>query len=62
MVRHTLEKRIFLYDAYVKHESAGKRRRNFRRKFYDERVPNRETLHNLVNKLGTTGLYKKQKH
>jgi hypothetical protein len=56
------EQRVFLYDAYVKYRSAGKCRRKFR----DERVPSRQTIHNLVNKLRTTGLLidkgKKYKH
>jgi hypothetical protein len=64
MVRHTSEQRVFLYDTYVKYGSAGKCRRKFRRKFLDERVSSRQTIHNLVNKLRTTGLLtdKKQKH
>jgi hypothetical protein len=35
-----------------------------RQKFCDERVPSRQTIHNFVNKLRTTGLLtdKKQKH
>jgi hypothetical protein len=43
---------------------AGKCRQKFWRKFHDERVPSRRTVHNLVNKLRTTGLLidKKQKH
>jgi hypothetical protein len=55
MVRYTLEQRVFLYDTYLKYGSAGKCRRKFRRKFRDERVPSRQTSHNLVNKLRTTG-------
>jgi hypothetical protein len=48
------------YDTYVKYGSAGKCRPKFR----DERVPSRETIHNLVNKLTTTALLidEKQKH
>jgi hypothetical protein len=59
MVRDTLEQRVFLYDTYVKYGSAGKCRRKFR----DERVPNRQTSHNFVIKL-RTGLLtdKKTKH
>jgi transposase len=36
----------------------------YRRKFRDERVPSRQTIYNVVNKLRTTGLLidKKQKH
>jgi transposase len=64
MVRCTLEQRVFLYDTYVKYGSVGKCRRKFRRKFHDERAPSRQTIHNLVNKLRTTGLLldKRTKH
>jgi transposase len=64
MVRYVLEQRIFLYDPYVKYGFAGKCRRNFGRKFRDERVPSRQTIHNLVNKIRSTGLLmdQKQKH
>jgi hypothetical protein len=60
MVRYTLEQRAFLYDTYVKYRSGEKSRR----KFHDERVPSRQTIHNLVNKLTTMGLLidKKMKH
>jgi hypothetical protein len=60
MMQYTLEQRVFLYVIHVKYRSA----RNCRRKFRDERVPSRQTIHNLVNKLSTTGLLidKKQKH
>jgi thioesterase domain-containing protein len=55
MVRDALEQRVFLYDTYLKYGSAGKCRRKFRHKFRDERVPSRQSIHNLVNKLTTTG-------
>jgi hypothetical protein len=60
MVCYTSEQRVFLYDTYVKYGSAGKCRRKFR----DERVPSRQTIHNLVNKLRTMELLidKKTKH
>jgi hypothetical protein len=51
-----LEQRVFLYDTYVKYGSAGKFRQTFRLKFRDERVRSRQTIHNLVNKLRSTGL------
>jgi hypothetical protein len=58
MVRYSLEKFAFLYDAYVKYVSD----RKCRRKFRDERIPSRQTIHNLVNKLRTGLLInKKQK-
>jgi hypothetical protein len=56
MVRYTLEQRVFLYDSYVKYGSAGKCRRKYRRKFHDDGVPSRQTIHNLVNKLRAMGL------
>jgi hypothetical protein len=58
------ENRVFLYDAYMKYASARKCQRKSRRKFLDERVPSRQTIHNLVNKLRPTRLLidKKQKH
>jgi transposase len=64
MVRYTLEQRVFLYVTHVKYGSSGKCRRKFRRKFRDERVLRRQTVHNLVNKRRTTGLVmdNKQKH
>jgi hypothetical protein len=67
MVRYTLEQRVFLCDTYVKYGSDGKCRRKFRRKFHDERVSSRQTIHNLVYKFGvyrTTGHLtdKKTKH
>jgi transposase len=53
-----------LYDTYVKYGSGGKCWRKFRCKFHEESVPSRQTIHNLVNKLRTTGLLidKKTKH
>jgi hypothetical protein len=59
-VRYPVEERVFLYGTYVKFGSAGKCRLKFR----DERVPSRQTIQSLVNKLRTTGLLidKKQKH
>jgi transposase len=64
MVRCTSGQRVFLYDIYVKYGSARKCQRKFRIIFRDERVPSRQTIHNLVNKLRTTGLLidTKQKH
>ncbi|PNF33704.1 hypothetical protein B7P43_G11429 [Cryptotermes secundus] len=64
MVRYTLEQRVFLYETYVKHGSPTKCWQIFQSKFYDGRVPSRQTIHNLASKLRTTGLLidKKQKH
>jgi hypothetical protein len=60
-MRYTLEQCVLLYDTYVKYGSARKMRWL---KFCDERVPRRQTIHNLMNKLRPTGLFldKKQKH
>jgi hypothetical protein len=48
----------------MKYGSARKCQKKFRRKFRDERVPSRQTSHNLVNKLTTTALLidEKQKY
>jgi transposase len=64
MVWYTLEQYVFLHDICVKYRSARKCQRKFQSKFRDERVPSRQTIHNLVNKLRTTGLLrdKIQKH
>jgi hypothetical protein len=56
MVWYTLEQRVFLYDTYLKYGSAIKYRRKFWRKFHDERVPSRQTIHSLVNKRRPTEL------
>jgi hypothetical protein len=40
---------------YVKYGSARKCRRKLQSKFRDERVPSRQAIHNLVNKLRSTG-------
>jgi hypothetical protein len=47
----------------MKYGSARKCQRKFRRKFHDQIVPSRQAIHNLLNKLRTTGLLidKKQK-
>jgi hypothetical protein len=47
----------------MKYRSAEKWRQKFQCKFCDERVPSRQTIHNLVNKLRTIGLIiNKKKH
>jgi transposase len=60
MLQYTLEQHVFPCNTYLKYGSA----RKYRRKFIDERVPSRQTIHSLVNKLRSTGLLidKKQKH
>jgi hypothetical protein len=52
MVCYTSEQSAFLYDTCVKYGSAG----NCRRKFRNQTVPSRQTIHNLVNKLRTMEL------
>lgn len=54
-VRYTLEQRVYMYDTYVKSGSAREVRRRFRRKFQEITVPQRETVHKLVNKVRRTG-------
>jgi transposase len=56
MDKFTLEHRVFLYDTYVKCNSARKCQRQFVRKFPGVRVPHRNTIQNLVNKVRTTGV------
>jgi hypothetical protein len=48
----------------LEYGSARKCRRKFRRKFLDERIPSRQSIHSLANELRSTGLliYKKEKH
>jgi hypothetical protein len=63
VVRHGslyVEQRVFLYVTHVKYRYATK----CRRKFYNERVSSRQTIHNLMNKLITAVLLidEKQKH
>jgi transposase len=55
MDKFTLEHRVFLYDTYVKCKSARKCQRKFRRKFPGVRIPHRNTIQNLVNKVRSTG-------
>jgi hypothetical protein len=51
---------LCMNDIYVKYRSARKCRRKIRCKFRDEGVPSRQKIHNLVNKLRTTGLFNRQ--
>jgi transposase len=64
IVQYTIEQHVFLYDSYLKCGSARKCRQKFQLKFYHEIVCSWQTVHNLVNKLRSTGLLteKKQKH
>jgi hypothetical protein len=53
---------IFMYDTYVKYRAARKCQQKFWRNIHDERVPSRQKVHNLVNKLRTAGLLINKKH
>jgi hypothetical protein len=63
-VRYSLEKHVYVYATYVKYGSVGTCWRIFRNTACDERIPSRQTIHNLVNTFRSTGLpmEKKQKH
>jgi hypothetical protein len=64
MVRYSVEQRVFLYDSHVEYGSAGKCRRKFDVNFVMKEFPVGKKIHNLVNKLRTTGFLidKKQEH
>jgi hypothetical protein len=51
MVQHVLKQRVCSYDTYAKYTCARKPKGKFRRKFGDERVRRRQTIHDLLNKL-----------
>jgi transposase len=61
MEKFTLQQRIFLYDSYVKCNSARKSQRKFGRKFPGVRVPTRYAIHYLVNKVRKTGVLRDSK-
>jgi transposase len=61
MVWYTSEQHLFLCDTYMKYRSTRKCWRKFQHKFCEERVPSRQTVHNLVNKLRSTGLINDKK-
>jgi hypothetical protein len=50
----TLQHPLILYDSHVKCSSAGKSQRKFRLPMLQ--VPHRNTIHNLVSKVRTTGM------
>jgi hypothetical protein len=62
MVRCTVEKRVFLYESYVKCASARKCRRKFRRKFPGITVPNTTGIRELINRVRSTGSLLDKKH
>jgi hypothetical protein len=62
--KSTLEHQLFLYESYMKHKSDWKSQKKFRTKFPGVKVPNRNYIHNLVNKIRITGklIDRKPKH
>jgi hypothetical protein len=56
MMQYTFRASVLLYYTYVKYGYAKRCRRKFRLKFRDERVPSRQTIHDLENKLRSTGM------
>lgn len=54
-LKYTLQQRMFMYDSYVITSSCREVVRQFQTKFPGERVPSRETVRLLVNKLRDTG-------
>ncbi|PNF16955.1 hypothetical protein B7P43_G03166, partial [Cryptotermes secundus] len=50
-----LEQRVLLYDTYVKYGSATKCRIKLQRKFRYERLPSRQTIYELMDRVLTKG-------
>ncbi|XP_021921561.1 uncharacterized protein LOC110830678 isoform X4 [Zootermopsis nevadensis] len=61
MEKFTLQQRLFLYDSYVRYNSARKSQRKFGRKFPGVRIPTRYAIHYLVNKVRKTGVLRDSK-
>jgi hypothetical protein len=55
MVRYAVEQRVFLYESYVKCGSGRKCRRKFPCKFPGITVPSTSDIHELSNKVRSTG-------
>jgi hypothetical protein len=55
MAPYTDEQRVFLYESYVKCGFARKCRRKFRGKFPGTAVPSTIGIHELLNKVRSTG-------
>jgi hypothetical protein len=53
---NTVEHCVFIYDGYVKSDSAHVCQREFQQKFSGVDIPARSTIHCLVNKFKTMGL------
>ncbi|PSN33311.1 hypothetical protein C0J52_21231 [Blattella germanica] len=51
----SISHRVFIYDSYVRTESARTVTRLFKKNFPDVRVPHRRTVHFIVNKIRETG-------
>ncbi|PNF15704.1 hypothetical protein B7P43_G12455 [Cryptotermes secundus] len=54
--RYSLEKRVFIYDCYVKTHSYKSCRRKFRHKFPETTCPSGDTISKLVKKVRTHGI------
>ena len=52
---YSIQQRIFIYDSYIRTESARAVRRLFQEKFPGVRVPGHTAIHNLFNKFHETG-------
>jgi hypothetical protein len=62
MVKYTLEKRIFLFDSYVKKNSYKSCERRFRRRYPGVRIPTSSTILRLVKKVRSTGSFLDKKY
>jgi hypothetical protein len=62
MVWYILQQCVFLYDTNVKYGLLESVSENSDVNLGNERVPSRQTIHNLVNTLGTTGLSTRNKN
>jgi hypothetical protein len=61
-VKYTLEKRIFLYDSYVKKKSYKSSKRRFRHRYPGVRIPASSTILRLVKKVHSTGSFLGKKY
>lgn len=60
--KYSVRQRVFIYDSYVRTESARAVRRLFQEEYPGVQVPNRSTIHRLVNKFRETGSVLDRKH
>ncbi|KAJ4452349.1 hypothetical protein ANN_03882 [Periplaneta americana] len=52
---YTKEQRIYIYDCFVKYNSWSKCARKFRKKYPDDKVPDKTSMYRLVRKVRNTG-------